>query len=389
MKTRTRIPRRSRRTMAPALDQLEARQLLSTAVMPVHGSVLAHHHQGMRVLHAAIVARAHSGHHGASPAAAPATTTGLQVVAQFNNSSFAATVAIADNDIWAVGGSTSTGTQQTLAVHFNGTSWSVVPTPSPSGRNSFLNGVAAVASKDVWAVGSTGSQTLIEHWNGTSWSVVSSPKLSQGGALTAVTAITSNNVWAVGFRDDFTGDVVEHWDGTSWSIVSSPAFTGASDILKGISADASNDVWAGGDSFSGGPAVILHFDGTNWSRVATPRFPQGFSSFNAVTALSPSNVWAVGIGKPDNRCCPRGLIEHWDGTKFSVVPSPDPKPNATLNLEGVAAVSTNNIWAVGTTGIENWNGTSWSIFSTSLGAAVTALSDGTVVVVSGGTILEN
>jgi hypothetical protein len=86
---------------------------------------------------------------------------------------------------------------------------------------------------------------------------------------------------------------------------------------------------------------------------------------------------------------PPRLIEHWDGTSFSVVSSPDPKANATLNLEGIAAVSTNNIWAVGTTGIENWNGTSWSIFSTSLGAAVTALSDGTVVVVSGGNILEN
>jgi hypothetical protein len=110
---------------------------------------------------------------------------------------------------------------------------------------------------------------------------------------------------------------------------------------------------------------------------------------NAVAVLSPSDVWGVGIGKFNNKCYPHGLTEHWDGTKFSVVSSPDPKPNATLNLEGVAAVSANNIWAVGTTGIENWNGTSWSLVSTTFGAAVSALSDGTVVVVSSGTILEN
>src|SRR5437899_2870867 len=57
-----------------------------------------------------------------------AASKNLRVVAQFTNSAFGATAAIADNDIWAVGDSSSTN--QTLAVHFNGTSWSVVPTPT-------------------------------------------------------------------------------------------------------------------------------------------------------------------------------------------------------------------------------------------------------------------
>ncbi len=167
----------------------------------------------------------------------------FHIVAQFNNASFAGTVAVADNDIWAVGESNPSGTEQPLAVHFNGTSWSVVPTPTLTHGGSFA-GVAAAASNDVWAVGSTGSQTLIEHWDGTSWNVVSSPRFSKGGALTAVTAVSSTDAWAVGIRGNLLGDVVEHWDGTSWTLVSSPAFTGASDILRGISADASNDVWA-------------------------------------------------------------------------------------------------------------------------------------------------
>jgi len=80
------------------------------------------------------------------------------------------------NDVWAVGqanGSTyGCGPKcVTVAMHWNGTSWTVVTTPNPSSTylNAFL-GVFEVASNDVWAVGSTDYQsTLIEHWNGTNW----------------------------------------------------------------------------------------------------------------------------------------------------------------------------------------------------------------------------
>jgi hypothetical protein len=89
--------------MAPSLDQLESRQLLSTVVLPVHGPMLEHHHHGMRLHHAAAVGRAHSGHHGgADPAAtvtAPAASTTFKVVKQFPNASLSATAAITDNDI--------------------------------------------------------------------------------------------------------------------------------------------------------------------------------------------------------------------------------------------------------------------------------------------------
>src|SRR5262249_3981333 len=167
-------------TMTPALDPLESRQLLSAAPMAAHQAPLVHHHHPLRSHFAALVGRFHTGHHpGADPAASP---TGFQVVAQFNNASFAATAAIADNDIWVVGTTNLDTTSDTpLAVHFDGKKWSAVPTPTLKGRADF-DGVAAVASNDVWAVGaqdisSTGfAQPLIEHWDGTSWSVVSSPK---------------------------------------------------------------------------------------------------------------------------------------------------------------------------------------------------------------------
>jgi hypothetical protein len=107
-----------------------------------------------------------------------------------DNASFAATTAITDNDIWAVEDlNQDTSSQQPLAVHFDGTSWSVVPTLTLKGRASF-SGVSAVASTDVWAVGakdisSTGTaQPLIEHWDGASWSLVPNP--STAGNLQAI-----------------------------------------------------------------------------------------------------------------------------------------------------------------------------------------------------------
>jgi hypothetical protein len=82
------------------------------------------------------------------------------------------------------------------------------------------------------------------------------------------------------------------------------------------------------------------------------------------------------------------LVEHWDGTSWSQVGSPDPNPNLSRNLRAIAAISASDIWAAGTVGIENWNGTSWSLVSSTGGAGVAALSDGTVVSGSGA-ILEN
>jgi hypothetical protein len=362
------------------------------AAMKLHGPVQAHHHHHLRLHHAAVVRRVHSGHHGATADA----SSGFQVVAQFSNVSFGATAAIADHDIWAVGVSNpDTSTSAPVAVHFNGTSWSVVPTPTvmqPAG----FGGVAAVASNDVWAVGSQtvpGSkkkdspkeEPLIEHWDGTSWSVVSSPNLPQGGSLGGVTAISTNDVWAVGESENLLVNVVEHWDGTSWSVVSSPAFTGGE--VGRISADASNDVWAVGNS----PGVILHFDGTSWSRTDLKPALYGGPDLFGVAALSPSNVWAVGMVRPSSAFEWMPLVEHWDGTNWSIVGSPDPNRNIGYNLQGIAAISSNDIWAAGTAGIENWNGTSWSLVSAiPSGVGVAALSDGTVVVVSGsGAILEN
>jgi hypothetical protein len=305
-------------------------------------------------------------------------TAGFHVVGQLN-AYFNGAAAIADNDVWAVGNSVVNGTMQPLAAHFDGTSFTAVPTPALSKGGNFYS-VAAAASNDVWAVGyqNVGSSinNLIEHWNGTNWSIVASPRLANGAYLQAVTAISSNDVWAAGdINVSNEAILMEHWDGTSWSVVQSPAFSGVGPIY-GISASASNNVWAVGGITS------LHFDGASWSNVAaSPKINAG-----SVTALSPTDVWAVGTGSLTRNGFPRGLIEHWNGMSWSIVTSPWPNTRVSGGLGSIAAVSANDIWATGSDAgavVENWNGTSWGVVNFPAGdgiGPVAALRDGTVFV---------
>jgi hypothetical protein len=64
---------------------------------------------------------------------------------------------------------------RTLVQHWNGTTWDVVPSPSPSASQDELLGVAMLSSSYAWAVGYQGDKTLIERWNGTAWTVQPSP----------------------------------------------------------------------------------------------------------------------------------------------------------------------------------------------------------------------
>jgi hypothetical protein len=66
-----------------------------------------------------------------------------------------------------------------------------------------------------------------------------------------------------------------------------------------------------------------------------------------VAATSPNNAWAVGYyitSVPDRE--QKTLIEHWDGSAWSQVPSPNSSDTFNV-LNGVAATSPNNAWAVG------------------------------------------
>lgn len=279
-------------------------------------------------------------------------------------------------DIWAVG--------QT-AIHYNGTKWTAFTVPKINGDNtSRLGGVADLAPNNIWAVGlinigEGNTNQIIEHFDGTKWSVSTGPTFlpTDEPSLESVTAISPSDMWATGFI--LTNDGVslfplfEHYDGTSWT-ASETTFNDGS--MFGISADATNDVWAVGTAafFS---TVIGHYDGNSWNIVSSPNPGSGWNVLDGVAALAPNNVWAVGYYTAQfNSTRPAlTLIEHWDGTSWKVVPSPNVGPNSQYQsnqLYGITAISANDIWAYGSyfasdgseqqsTLVEHWNGTSWTI----------------------------
>ncbi|MBK8900665.1 MAG: hypothetical protein IPM53_05765 [Anaerolineaceae bacterium] len=300
-----------------------------------------------------------------------------------------AITAVSTQDLWAVGEhrTANVSNVQTLTMHWNGASWTIVPSPNPDPNRNRLAGVAALSASDVWAVGEQGGSTgpnwssLILHWDGSTWSTVAAPTLSPGTSeLRDVAAVAANDVWAVGAASSPATDwwdqpLVLHWNGISWSSVPVPSF-GTTAELNGITAVAPNDIWAVGTTLeSNWKTLILHWDGAAWTRISSPNLGSFGNYLYDVEAISATDVWAVGSANNGSST----LAMRWNGSSWSIVPSPNGTARAGINRNGLnslAAVSANNIWAVGvqaysTIGsagqpiylgyalIEHWNGSAW------------------------------
>jgi hypothetical protein len=297
----------------------------------------------------------------------------------FNNDLLAVS-ASSSSDIWAVGQTT---------MHYDGTNWTAFEAPMIHGDNtSFLGGVADVSPTLAWAVGTVGIDEgnpgqVIEQWNGTEWSVAAGPHFTSGEqpSLYGMTMISPDDIWAVGnlLVDNAENDVLfEQYNGQSWTATAPFANLG---FLLAISADASNDIWAVG--FSGAEndnsqTLVVHYDGKSWSIVESPSVGNGANQLNGVLALAPDNVWAVGFSTPEappQEAAALTLIEHWDGTSWTVVSSPNQGPTSIYEsnkLHGVTAVSSTDLYAFGEyfaasgsgnqmTLLLHYNGTAWSI----------------------------
>jgi hypothetical protein len=258
----------------------------------------------------------------------------------------------------------------------------VIPSPGDTTVNSVLDGVTVTGTKQAWAVGTAGcpadqSRTLTEHWNGSAWSIVPSPNGGVTGnhfsTLQAVTAISNSDVWAVGSqagtrnRVPVTVPLIEHWTGTRWSIVAPPK--AAVGVLESVSAASASDVWAvGGGQQSGQSTVALHFDGSSWKLVPVPAPPGTTGGLFGVRALSPTDAWAVGESFPTAGGNGTVLTDHWNGTSWRVVTAPPVGgPGALSALSSVDAAPSTGVWAVGfwVTGaagnsvVLHWTGTAW------------------------------
>jgi len=273
-------------------------------------------------------------------------------------------------------------------------SWSIVPSPNtgPMDYNT-LFGVACPSASDCWAAvgyydaaAGSHSQTLIEHWDGSSWTIVNSANTSsaESNFLLAVTCTSATDCWAVGHHD--SGDVaifntlIEHYDGMSWSVVNSPNSTdGQDNELQGISCTSSADCWAIGYYSIGNPALptgvlvyqtlIEHWDGTSWTLVTSPNSsPMENNNLHGVYCSSTIDCWAVGYSSSKVNGT-LTLIEHYDGASWSIVSSPNPSPTNYNVPLGVTCVSATDCWLAGYYSgstaeeslTEHYDGTSWNV----------------------------
>ncbi|HYP39346.1 MAG TPA: S-layer homology domain-containing protein, partial [Chloroflexia bacterium] len=311
------------------------------------------------------------------------------------NNTLRGIAAFSANNAWAVGTYHNNARGRTLVQHWNGSRWTVVPSPNveepPAFYSSnYLYSIDGASPTDIWAVGyssnlgtaGTGeyiASTLIEHWNGSQWQVVPSPNVAGNGGtqlnnyLADTSVLSTTYAWAVGYYD--TTDYQQRalalrWDGAQWSIVPTPPLT-MSHSLTSVSAVSPSDAWAVGSYIAGNgesQALVWHWNGTQWSEVVRPNLGTAHSFFKAVSARSANDVWAVGYHGTGNSS--QTLVMHWNGTQWSVVPSPNPSEDSYL--WDVEAVGANDAWAVGNylaggvlrTLAVHWNGQQWSMANT-------------------------
>lgn len=281
-------------------------------------------------------------------------------------------VALAPNDAWAVGAQTTGGSENTSGApvieHWNGHQWTIVPDnvsnwPDPSG----LAKLAALSADDIWAVGSAGSGSnsgLIQHWDGHNWQTIAHPEPSSGVQFSAIAAVAANDIWVVGALEQQAGvgaPVFEHWDGRSWSIVPSPSPGGIGPLrdhmtVTAMSAVSANDVWAAGFVNHAIPIpnasdlLFEHWDGHRWSIVNGPSVDATVAD---IVALGPDDVWAVGTTTGpglDVAQQGQGLVEHWDGQTWSLISNPSPHPFTALNGVTRDPSVSGKVWVAGTTG---------------------------------------
>jgi hypothetical protein len=226
-------------------------------------------------------------------------------------------------------------TVSTLSVACDG-QFNAVASYNAAGHNLLLN-TAVISPNDVWAVGfqnvNNHDRTLAEHWNGTSWSLAATINVgSSHNDLFGVSGIATNNVWAVGAYETnttshATATMAQHWNGTSWSKVATVNPSSYS-YLFAVAAVSSNSVWAVGTTynFSVGAyqTLVEHYNGSSWSVISSPNtgFSDTWNQLFAISALSDTDIWAVGSLTPSVGPL-QSLAVHSDGTIMSVVGTPN------------------------------------------------------------------
>jgi hypothetical protein len=270
---------------------------------------------------------------------------------------------------------------QPVVERWDGSSWSIDPTPNAGGTQAILADVSCASPTACTAVGysvvetsgiESGSSsgyatlTLVERWDGSSWSIQPSPNSApEPGAdvensLTGVSCASATACLAIGRGFAPKDPLVEQWDGRSWSIQSSPFGPLAS--VSCASPTACIAIGPGGGADTN--ALVAHWDGGGWSVQPTPYPPDVTNGvLAAVSCWSPRACLSVGSFDL-YKYAPTTLAEGWNGGSWSILtPSPRTSPDASAggpSFTVVSCASRNACTALGGNTVMRWDGRSWS-----------------------------
>jgi hypothetical protein len=218
-----------------------------------------------------------------------------------------------------------------------------------------------------WYSGVTVS--LAEGWDGTSWTIQPTPNPSGatdsslwGVSCTSATACTAVGAYETNASTQTQVALAERWDGTAWTIQTTPNPTGARrSSLSGVSCTSATACTAVGNyKNSAGRQVTLaeRWEGTRWTIQATPN-PTGDDPFLTGVSCTSATCTAVGYFFHGYAYSTKTLAERWDGTSWTIQPTPNPSGARHPSLSGVSCTSPTTCTAVGGPGsavVERYSG---------------------------------
>jgi len=156
--------------------------------------------------------------------------------------------------------------------------------------------------------------------------------------------------------------------GCAWTVSPSQNPSASYNYLYAVAAPSPSDVWAVGDANlqigqQNVPRTLIeHWDGSAWSTVPSPNVGSTAANVLYGVAAAGKDVWAVGYSRENNFAPDQTLTLRWHRGTWKVVRSPNPR--ATDTLFGVSARAANDVWAVGISSgktlVLHWDGSSWS-----------------------------
>jgi hypothetical protein len=266
--------------------------------------------------------------------------------------------------------------------------WAIQSTAEPSGsKASDLPDASCTAAKECTAVGFYKNSadvllTLAERRSGSSeWSPQTTPNPSGAleSKLEGVSCTSSSACTAVGFYKNSAGTILtlaESWNGSAWTIQATPNPAGATEsALRGVSCTSSSACTAVGFYKNSAGTILtlaMRWNGTAWTIQTTPN-PSGNPPkkyLNDVSCASSTDCWAAGESSGTLAEGTVALLEHWDGTAWTLQTLSEPP----VGIKGISCPSTTSCTAVGGMAVERWNGAGWSK-STAAAASSGSLAD--------------